>query len=224
MNQLWKKVRHPFLIVSLLALLLITIHGAQQIRHQSTSENPSPLGTIQPEPSSQVTIGQVPRPKHETHEPSSDSLAIYVVAQNVGNEWGLQAVLAGWNKARYTTIKQTNICPVASVCVVVRENAKINPKFAALTSFYTDHSIIIDLNPAVRENFEAQSSLCHEFGHVLGEGHVKGTHDTCMTAVESYRVLPTQLDLSMVDKLGRWQFDKMFKSSGKTVDVSRLPN
>ena len=223
MKEFWKKVRHPLVIVSLVSLLLITIHGGQELQRQSTPENLPPSAHISPEPGSRVLTDPSPRPKHETHNPTSDSLTIYVVALNVDNEWGLQAVLAGWNMARYTTLKQIDRCPVASVCVVIRENAKINPKYAALTSFYVDHSITIDLNPAVTNRIEAQSSLCHEFGHVLGAGHVKGSHDSCMPATGDYRVVPTALDLSLVDRLGRWQFDKMFKSSGKDVDVRRLP-
>lgn len=175
--------------------------------------------------SSPVPTASVPTPRVERTPAKAINpvTTIYVVAPNLAPKWGLDYVLAGWKAAKYSDFKRVTSCPVASICVQVKENKSIPADDAGLTSFGYRGDIYMDLNPAITNPFEAQSTVCHEFGHVLGLGHIKGTHNSCMPAIGDYRILPSMLDIRMTDRLGHWQLEKMYKSSGKTVDIRDLP-
>jgi hypothetical protein len=146
-----------------------------------------------------------------------------VAAPNLASKWGLDYVLAGWKDAKYTDFKRVTSCPVAAICVTIKEDKAIPDDDAGLTSFGYRGDIYIDLNPAITSPFEAQSTVCHELGHVLGLGHITGTKNSCMPAKGDYRILPSSLDIRMADRLGHWQLQKMYETSGKTVDIRDVP-
>lgn len=175
-------------------------------------------------PKVEPTQVQSPRPERTPHKPPSQSRIIYVVAQNVPSVWGLQAVLKAWSAAKYTDSRLVVSCPVANPCVTVKMDPKLaKTDNAAVTDFGYNNTIVIRLNPLVKTPLEAQSTMCHEYGHVLGAPHIKGTANSCMPASGDYRVLPTKVDLSVVDRLGHWDLEKMYQSAFREVDVRVLP-
>ena len=212
------------IIVGLITFWLLLLHftGGVSPKIPALQTTPDrPLQTVtSPVPAPSVPV---PRVERTPHKPTSQSLVIYVVAPKLASKWGLDYVLAGWKDAKYTDFKKVSSCPVASICVQVKENKSIPAEDAGMTGFGYSGDIYMDLNPAITNPFEAQSTVCHEFGHVLGLGHITGTHNSCMPAKGDYRILPSELDIRMVDRLGHWQLEKMYTSSGKTVDIRDLP-
>lgn len=184
-----------------------------------------PLVSISPEPGSTVVIGQTPRSEREPHKPISQGINIYVVDTGISPVWGLDKAITGWKKARWTDLIKVKSCPVARPCITVSEK-QLSPNQAGVTNFgYRVEDNTIELNSAlIWEPFKAQSTLAHEMGHILGAPHIKGTADTLMTEKDGfYRTQPTDLDLKIVDDLGPWQLEKMYESSGKTLDVRKAP-
>lgn len=165
------------------------------------------------------------RPERSPHKPASQGTTIYVVAPKLNPVWGLDSALAGWKKARWTDFRKVAVCPVARPCVTIAEK-NLGKTEAGQTNFSDraeDTTIYLN-SILIWEPFKAQSTLAHEFGHVLGAPHVIGTNNTIMTAKDGfYRTQPTDLDIRLVDQLGRWELEKMYVESGKTVDVSDLP-
>ena len=114
-------------------------------------------------------------------------------------------------------------CPSAAPCITVKVY-KLPKDTAAVAQYSWNYSELeIRLNPIVKDHREAQSALAHEFGHLLGAPHITGTANSVMQPVGVYRLLPTRLDIETVDRLGRWQLEKMYENSGKTVDARALP-
>jgi hypothetical protein len=103
-------------------------------------------------------------------------------------------------------------------------NPKLDHFTAAETSFGYRDDIYIDLNPEVTSWRAAQSTACHELGHVLGLPHISGTANTCMTVKDDYyRVLPSALDLKLANSYGKWDGNKMYQLSGKDFDIRTQP-
>jgi hypothetical protein len=218
------KVGVIVLVVGLIAWGLILSFGPRTSRIPDPQSTPSLTHTA-PEPASTVTIGQVPRSGVRPHKNTSPVITVYVVDVKVPSRWGLTAVVNGWQKAFWTRLEYAKSCPKDEVCVVVKEDKTLKFPTAAQT-LYSNYSKVINvnLNPGVKSPIEAQSTLCHEFGHTLGAPHVKGTVNTCMTPINAfYRVTPTRVDLRLVDSLGRWEIQKMYDESGKTVDARTQP-
>lgn len=188
--------------------------------------NTFPLPTISPEPASRVTIAPSPTTKLTPIKPLTWVTIIYVVKKNVPSIWNVEAALAGWKAAKYSDFKLVTECPVAEPCVTIRPDSNLDKKYGGQTSFsYDPADIVITLTTLKMSSIEAKETMCHELGHVLGEPHIKGTHDTCLLATSnyplSYRTKPTKLDLKVVDDLGHWQLEKMAISADKELDVSK---
>lgn len=217
-----KKASRPSIVVLVIGLaiwVLVLSIGPSTVKVPTRSV-PSDSNSL-PTPSPSESPGvPTPRSEREPHKSTSPVVTIYVVNSGISEKWHLATAIAGWNKARWTKLSIVPSCPVAEPCVVIREDKKIDPRYDGETLFRNDGSITIRLNPVVNNLIEAQNTICHEFGHVLGAPHIKGTHNTCMAAIDVYRVLPSSLDLSVVDGLGRWEFEKMYQSSGKDLDVA----
>lgn len=173
---------------------------------------------------SQAYRSPIPRPERKPETPTSTSLTFYVVSENVPREWGLVNVLAGWKSAKFSSFKQASGCPVAAPCITIYMYKFADKRVAGQANFTDDYSgLNIKLNPSVKNTREMQSTLSHEFGHLLGAPHIAGTNNTVMNAVDVYRTLPTALDIQTVDRLGNWELEKMYENSGKTVDVRTAP-
>lgn len=166
------------------------------------------------------------RPERKPHNPVSAGLVIYVVDKDISPVWNLRTALAGWKKAKWTDFRLVEACPVSQPCVTIKEKKSLTSTEAAETLFgYRVDDIVINLNPVlIWEPFNAQSTLAHELGHTLGAPHITGTNNTLMTAKDAYyRIVPSALDLQIVDALGPWSLEKMYVESGKTVDVRTQP-
>lgn len=162
------------------------------------------------------------KPEREPHKPTSPIVTIYVVDAGISPIWGLDNAIAGWKLAKWTDIRKVAVCPVARPCVTVSEK-KLDKLEAGRTDFNEPMGIYLN-SSLIWEPFKAQSTLAHEFGHILGAPHIVGTSNTLMTAKDGfYRTKPTALDLRVVDSLGRWDLEKMYVESGKTVDARALP-
>lgn len=184
-----------------------------------------PSAQITALPSPTVSTGQTPRSEREPHESQYPDVTIYVVDAGISPIWALDSAITGWKKAKWTDIIKVKACPVARPCVTVAEK-RLAKDEAGQTNFgYRVEDNTIYLNSSlIWEPFEAQSTLAHEFGHILGAPHIKGTANTLMTEVDGfYRTKPTTLDLKVVDDLGPWELEKMYESSGKTLDVRNQP-
>lgn len=213
------------LILVLLAILIIVVAKC------TPSETRIPRSVTSPDwpkqavsPAVPMTPGPMPRPERTPHKPTSQSLLFYVVDENVPKYWGLQAVITGWESAKYSDFKLVKQCPTAP-CITIRIDSKLPDDTAAEAEFGGTYSeLVVRLNPIVKEHREAQSSLAHEFGHLLGAPHIVGTANSVMQPIGIYRILPTALDIETVDRLGNWQLEKMYVNSGKTVDARALPN
>lgn len=173
----------------------------------------------------QATPGPVSRPERKPEKPTSSVLTIYVVSTVNDKFWGVSAAIAGWKSAKYTDFKLAKRCPIAAPCIKVTTYKYLDFKVAAQAEFgYRMQDLFIKVNPIITSHKEAQSALAHEFGHVIGAPHIVGTHNTVMNPIGIYRLLPSKTDVQTVDRLGRWQLEKMYESSGKTLDVRTVPN
>ena len=180
-----------------------------------------PVPAVQPStvPPSHVPSIGVPSPT-----PKPTKVTIFVVANGIPDYWNIDKVVSGWNKAEHTVFTPVAMCPSFYPCVTVKMDSKIDKDYAAETTFGYRNDITIKLNPTVTNSWDAQSTACHEFGHVLGLGHISGTANTCMTAKDGfYRALPTRLDLKYADSFGDWDLSKMYTLSGKDIDVRTAP-
>jgi hypothetical protein len=183
---------------------------------------PSPLST----PSQGISIHLPKVQPRVVESPTSEprETKIYVEYRTVPSYWGIGRVITGWNLAVNTDFVPVTKCPNSKPCVKIRINPKLDHYTAAETSFGYRNDIYIDLNPEVTNPREAQSTACHEMGHVLGLPHINGTVNTCMTAKDKfYRTLPSSLDLKLANSYGKWDGNKMYSLSEKTVDVRSLP-
>jgi hypothetical protein len=168
---------------------------------------------------------QIPRPERSPHKPASQGVVIYVVDTGISPVWGLESAISGWKKARWTDFRLIASCIPLRPCVTVAEKSLAKDEAGQTNFSYKVEETTIYLNSAIIwEPFVAQSTLAHEMGHVLGAPHIAGTNNTLMTAKDGfYRTQPTALDLQIVDALGPWELEKMYESSGKTVDVRTAP-
>lgn len=204
-------------------LLLIMVIALVRCAPDTTRQTPQEQGR-------QAVTSPVPtvnapmhRPERKPETPTSTSLTFYVVSENVPRYWGLSEVLAGWKLAKYSDFKYAKACPVAAPCITVRIK-KLDPSYAAQAQFgYRSQELFINLNPIVTSHREAESSLAHEFGHLLGAPHIVGTADSVMQPIGIYRLLPSKLDIETVDRLGHWDLEKMAANAAKTVDVRSAP-
>lgn len=151
---------------------------------------------------------------------------ICVAATEIPKSWGLAHVLVDWNLAdKYVDFVLSNQCASSAASTVRVTLGNLPSDTAAETrfgSYCCDISLVV--NRTLKSTWIAKSTLCHEFGHVLGLPHISGTVDTCMTAVNNfYRTRPTKLDTRLVNGYGTWGFEKMYELSGKDVDVRGQP-
>lgn len=164
---------------------------------------------------------QSPIPKVTTKKPTSQSRTIYYTATGISSYWGVPIILRAWSVAKYEDLKLVNECPATEACVNIVLDPKIDKDDAAVTDFYTDH-LVIRLNPAITNPFEGQSALCHEVGHTLGLPHFIGTTNSCMPAIGDFRIVPSQIDLKVLDSFGHWTLESAFKTSRKDIDVRKM--
>lgn len=202
---------------------LIALSAAVVIRYSAEPRTPPEQPKQAVSSPVQVTPAPSPRPERKPHTPTSTSLTIYVVSQVSDKFWGVSNTMLGWKSAKYTDFKTAAVCPVAAPCIRIYES-KLPYDVAAQATFTDSWYMYIELNPMVTTHSEAQSALGHEFGHLLGAPHIVGTMDTIMSPIGVYHLLPTKRDIAEVDSLGRWQLEKMYVESGKTVDVRSAPN
>jgi len=188
-----------------------------------------------PDPRSLATSSPLPtsgEPKVSQPTPQSIITQIYVVNKNVSSDWGLEEAIEGWERAKFTQITFVKVCPVAwnSPCVTLSEVNNLDIKFAGETTFNNyPKQMTIHLNSRITwmGEPEKQTTVCHEFGHILGLPHITNRQDTCMwIGVGVYKKYPrraTNLDLKMVDRLGSWDINKMYESSGKDLAIPLAP-
>lgn len=208
--------------LGLFVLGLITFGVILSQRSNVVLSTPSdrPLQTLSsPSPSS---TGPVGRPERKPHIPNSSSLNIYVINNKISPRWGLNAAIEAWEPAKWTDFVLISECPVAAPCVIISEKS-LKGLTAGETLFTNTELIYVHLDPKVKLATEAHNTLAHELGHVLGAGHVIGTTNSVMPAKGIFKTRPSRFDLQMVDSLGQWDAEKMYTSSGKTVDGSVLP-
>jgi matrixin len=166
-------------------------------------------------PSAEVQPSPVPTPAKKRNQVTN----IYVVAP-IASKWGLPEVLVGWNKAKWVDLKLARQCPLQAQvpCVTITESNSIPGNDMGETIFYnTPSSLQIHVDHNIRNYREAQSTLCHELGHIMGLGH-SNRQDTCMTIERVGPLVPTERDLLMVDRLGYWTLEKVGTSSGRDID------
>lgn len=212
-------------LIIFLAILLIVVVKC------TPSETRIPRSVTSPDwpkqtlsPAVQPTPGQLPRPERQPEKPTSSVLTIYVVSVVDNKLWGVNAAIAGWKPAKYTDFQLVKHCPIATPCVLISKG-NLGPFVAAQAEYgYRMQDLFIKVNPIITSHKEAQSALVHELGHLIGAPHIVGTHNTVMNPIGIYRLLPTKSDIQTVDRLGRWQLEKMYESSGKTLDVRAVPN
>jgi hypothetical protein len=173
--------------------------------------------------------GAVPRSAEPpvTPTPGSGETKIYVVVKDVPSEWQISRVMSEWNLAdRYVDFVPISKCIMYEPCLTVKMGRFEEETTAGETSFIGDgFSIDIIFNRNIKSSFIAKSVACHEFGHVLGMPHVKGTANTCMTAVDgAFRGRPSQIDSRLVNSFGEWGYQKMYELSGKDVDIRSMPS
>lgn len=217
----WKAI--IFIVAILVVVALLASCASSTVRIPRSVSSPDWADTP---PRIAVQSSPVPTstPKQNTHKPSPASTTIYVVS-HVNSLWHVGDAIIGWKLAKYTDFKLVKQCPVTAPCVTIRMNESLPSDTAAETSFTTNpNEILMDLNPVVTSSKEAENTVSHELGHVLGAPHIVGTLDTVMAPIGVYRVLPTRLDVRVVDALGRWDSEKMYENSGKTLDMSHQPN
>lgn len=189
-------------------------------------QNRPPLGTASPVPSQTVT----PVPPASL---KPNVVTIYVVSKlprYFELLYNLEEVIAGWQKAKWTKLELVNKCPIQSytdtrICLVLSER-NMAEHYAGESVFEKYVGLFIYLNKSLRfrSQYEQQTTLCHEFGHILGLGHTK-TKKSCMKNVELGTSLPTKLDIDLVNALGPWEFGRMSVSSAhENVDTAQLPN
>lgn len=214
-----KRLLSLVVIIPLLAACTPDLSGVRR------PENSPSQVTSTPEPGSQVTLGQVPAPEVLT-------VQIYVVDKNVSPEWGIREAIEGWQRAKYTQIIFVKACPADwnIACVTVSEVNNMSLDYAGETIFYTlPRQMVIHLNKKVTwtTHQEKQTTVCHEFGHILGLAHINYTKKTCMWNGGDYGLdwpqKATNLDLKLVDRLGPWEIQKMYDSSRKDVAIPVAP-
>ena len=219
--KLWTFV---ILVVGLTIWIVVLMLSPTQAVKVPIGELPtyrhSPQQAVTP-PVPSLSVG-TPTPKVTTKKPTSQSRTIYYTATGISSYWGISIVLASWSQAKYEDLKLVTTCPATEACVEITLDPKIDKRDAAITDFYTDH-LGIRLNPAITNPFEAQSAVCHEIGHTLGLPHFVGTRNSCMPATGDFRVVPSQLDLRILDSFGRWTLKTAFETSRKDIDVGKLP-
>lgn len=169
------------------------------------------------------TPGPLPTPKPLT-------VTIYVVNKNVDSNWSLQEAVNSWQKAKFTDIKLVKSCPADwnIPCVTISMTDSLPTKYAGETNFgRLPNQMWIHLSSTVAiTGREKETTVCHEIGHTLGLGHVYGSRNSCMFDGNYYRKFPmvaTGLDLKLVDQLGAWEYNKMYDSSGKDIDIRNQP-
>jgi hypothetical protein len=190
------------------------------------SRIPQPLHDPRSAPVShrQTVTSPVPPVQVLSPTPEHKETKIYIVSKGIPSYWGISKVILGWNLDKYADFVPVNTCPSFQPCVTVKLNPKLPNTTAAETSFGYRNDITIALNPIITNSWNAQSTACHEMGHVLGLGHIKGTSKTCMTAKDGfYRALPSSLDIRLANGLGEWNLEKMYTLSGKDIDVRDAP-
>lgn len=215
-----KRGRRNKVILGVIGLIVLVsgVRYAPSLTRQTPPQQPRQAVTSHVE----VTPAPSPRPERKPHTPTSTSLTIYVVSLVNDKFWGVSATMLGWKMAKYTDFKPAKVCPLAAPCIKIYES-KLPYDIAAQATFTYSWYMYIELNPLVTTHSEAQSALGHEFGHLLGAPHIVGTMDTIMSPSGVYHLLPTKRDIAVVDGLGRWQLEKMYVESGKTVDVRSAP-
>lgn len=210
-------------LVILLVIIISLVGCSAQIPRSVTSPDWPKQAVSSP---SQTVSAPSTRPKRGPDKPKTQGIIIYVVDKGINPIWDIDGALAGWKDAKWTDFRKVNSCPVAKPCVTVEEKKSLDDNVAGETLFgYSVDDIVINLNPVlIWEPFQAQSTIAHELGHTLGAPHVVGTNNTLMTAKDAYyRLIPSALDLRLVDSLGPWTLEKMYVDSGKTVDVRSQP-
>lgn len=228
MDRKERSLKNTLLSLGLIAVLSGALIGAISLTPSTSSRIPaqSVRPSVPPDSPRQTVTSPVPTVHSPSPSPKPRETKIYVVAKNVPSYWGISRVITGWNMDRFADFVPLADCPKAMPCVTIKMDAKLSgTTTAAQTTFgYRMGDIVIDLNPDVKMPWEAQSTACHEMGHVLGAGHINGTNKTCMTPKDAfYRVLPSSLDLQIVNGYGTWELEKMYRLSGKDVDVRTYP-
>ena len=208
-----------FLVV-IISLLSACTPDLSTIPRRSTPSDSASVVSRTPVPSTQV---QTPTPNPIT--------TIYVVDKGVREEWGLQAAVNSWQRAKFTDIIFVKVCPAdwKIACVTISEVTNMSMDFAGEATFnLTPKQMTIHLNALVTWTTEAekQTTVCHEFGHILGLAHITFSQNSCMWNGGTYQKWPrraTNLDLKMVDRLGSWDIEKMYDSSSKDVAIPVAP-
>lgn len=179
-------------------------------------QNPSvSVATLSPSPS---------------HHPETLITTINVVDKLNVPKWHLTQVLADWNKVKLIKFKLVKTCITYQPCVTVKIKNLEPYKPGEITVGQAEWGddawdMSITLNPFQLSAKYAQSTLCHEFGHIIGIGHVlenpKSSRviKTCMKAEDDFApVSPSYLDIKLANRLGPWSWEKSQETSGKDID------
>lgn len=206
------------LIIVLVAVLILVVA-------LTSCKAPKPTPGTPAEHPVQTVTSPVPTTPAPTHRSEPKETKIYVVATGVPYYWSVKGTIVDWNLAdRYADFILAETCPQLVPCVHVKMG-KFPNTTAAETSFMDDYdSINVVLNNSIHNDWVAHSTLCHEFGHVLGLPHITGTVNTCMTPLDGfYRTRPSVIDTRLVNSFGEWEFEKMYELSGKDIDIRSQP-
>jgi len=172
------------------------------------SDSPSaPLGSDRIGPTAAIRSTLAPDPLPEVHT------AILVVDKLNKPQWQLKAIIADWNKVELEQFYIVNQCVTTyGPCVTIESKTLPQKDYLGQLDFRSGPADMVITVVPNQTNIEAQATICHELGHVLGLGHISKKGITSCMSDWGNTTRPSNLDIYHVNHLGSWDYTRVWQS------------